>query len=262
MRRLHTRAGTCRLSHTPGPGVRLLFAVDGPNVIEQYGGLQALLAGRADLAIIEPPGTGGSRPSRNFDYSRQGFVDWTTEVLEALGPRVLVFPCYLGFVAQWTARARPELVEALALSQTPSWSDMEVWLDRVDPTGLLRIPILGQVATRVRRSQVVGGWYRASAGSPSQAAVLTGHAHTCLDAGGAFCLASLVQGFFDAGPPPHVPHPVWLAWGEGDRTHRTSDPNRSVPGCTVTRFGHTGHSPELEDPDGFVTALLAFLEAC
>lgn len=260
VRPLPVASGTCRLSHIPGPGPRLLFAVDGPNVIEQYQGLQSALAGRADLAIVEPPGTGGSRPSRTFDYSGQSFVDWATEVLTHLGPRVLVFPCYLGFVAQWTAHARPDLVTALALSQTPCWADMAAWLDRVDPRGLLRVPILGQLATRARRDQLVGGWYRASAGGPTQSAMLTRHAQACLHAGGAFCLASLVQGFFDTGPPPPVSHPVWLAWGDRDRTHRYSEPERSVTGSTVTRFGHTGHSPELEDPEGFVTALLAFLE--
>ncbi|MFK7927049.1 MAG: alpha/beta fold hydrolase [Myxococcota bacterium] len=222
--------------------------------------MRAALEGRADLAIIEPPGTGASRPSATFDYSREAFVGWATDVLEVLGPRVLVFPCYLGFVAQWTAHTRPELVTALALSQTPCWSDMAVWLDRVDSKGVLRLPIVGQVATRARRSQLVQGWYRASAGNNTQAKRLSKHAHTCLDEGGAFCLASLVQGFFHAGPPPRVSHPVWLAWGDADRTHRRSDPNQSVPGCTVTRFGHTGHSSELEDPEAFVTALLAFLE--
>ncbi|MFT5583089.1 MAG: pimeloyl-ACP methyl ester carboxylesterase [Cognaticolwellia sp.] len=258
---LSTAAGRCRMLRAPGQGPRLLFAVDGPNVLEHYDGLLAAGAGRADIVVIEPPGTGGSRPSSHFDYSCPAFVDWTREVLAATGPRVLVFPCYLGFVAQWAAHAQPTMIEGLALAQTPSWPDMERWLERVDRRSLLRTPILGQLATRATRNRSVSGWYRASA-SPNQVSRLVEPATTCLAHGGSFCLASLVQGFFETGPPPQgLTMPKWLGWGELDRSHRHSVPEQAMDSAKVVRFPDAGHSPELEHPEIFLNALLQFLEA-
>ena len=78
--------------------------------------------------------------------------------------------------------------------------------------------------------------------------------------GGCFCLASLMQAYERGGKPVsgQVSVPTAIVWGPRDRTHRASDPERSVPGAEVVTMPECGHSPELEDPEGFTHWLLSW----
>jgi pimeloyl-ACP methyl ester carboxylesterase len=239
-------------------GFPVLFAADGPNVIEHYDRLIPALEGQVDWVVFEPPGTGASTPARGFDFTLAAFTRSCTEVLEAVGPRTLVFPCYLGFVGQRIARARPDLVRGLVMPQTPSWNDMQRWADSVDRKRLLRTPVLGQLMLALRRRDVAATWYRSSTSDPRFRAPFIEAAHEAFAFGGCFCLASLMQGYA-RGPAPEsaeLPVPTAVVWGPRDRTHRRSDPNNSVPGAEVVTMPECGHSPELEDPAGFTDWLL------
>jgi len=67
---LATSGGRVRVRRAPAPaGPRILLATDAPNVIEHYDALLEQLAGRADVVLFEPPGTGGSSPVRGFDFT-------------------------------------------------------------------------------------------------------------------------------------------------------------------------------------------------
>jgi len=260
---LETRGGRVRLRRAPSPrGPRLLIGTDGPNVIEHYDALLRAFEGLADVVLFEPPGTGGSAPGRGFDFTLEAFSQACGEVLTAVGPRTLVFPCYLGFVAQQLARRTPELVQRLVLPQTPSWTDMGVWSTGVDPRRIVRRPVLGQFLVAINRRRIAQGWYRASVGDPRFQAPFNAAAREAFDWGGCFCLASLMQGFGRSAAPDAspLPVPVAIVWGAKDRTHRRSDPATSLPGAQTLRFEDCGHCPELEAPERFVQWLLAWHE--
>ncbi len=63
-------------------------------------------------------------------------------------------------------------------------------------------------------------------------------------------------------PPPRIP--LLLLWGEADRL-MGAGPNAakrlhgSLPGSQLTFIPAAGHLPQVERPDAFVSALLAFL---
>lgn len=264
LRWVETDAGRVRVRHQPGPpqGPRLMFGADGPNAIEHYDALLEALGGRADVVIFDPPGTGASRPASGFDFTVEAFTRVSEQLLEAFGPRVLIFPCYLGFVAQQVARQRPELVRAVITPQTSSWSDLQVWADTVDPKRLLRAPILGQLLIAARRDQVIQGWYGASTGDKAHRAPFIKAAQESIKAQGCFCLATLMQGYERSAvaPPRPLPVPHALVWGARDRTHKRSDPATAYPGAALVRFDQCGHSPELEAPQAFISWLLDWLK--
>ncbi|HSN84430.1 MAG TPA: alpha/beta hydrolase [Polyangiales bacterium] len=254
-----TSGGRVRMRRGGSTGeLSVLMAADGPNVIEHYDRLIPALEARVDWVVFEPPGTGASMPARGFDFTVDAFTKCCTEVLEALGPRTLVFPCYLGFVGQRIAQSRPDLVQGLVMPQTPSWSDMQRWADTVDPKRLLRTPVVGQLMLAFRRRDVAATWYRMSTSDPSFRAPFIEAANEAFAFGGCFCLASLMQGYARGPAPPstELTVPTAVVWGPRDRTHRQSDPAQSAPGAKVVTMPECGHSPELEDPERFVDWLL------
>ncbi|MEO0600789.1 MAG: hypothetical protein AAF211_05095, partial [Myxococcota bacterium] len=126
------------------------------------------------------------------------------------------------------------------------WADMQVWVRRVDPQGILRTPVVGQLLVALRRRAVIDGWYRASLGHRDQHEATVRTAHTVQACGGCFGLASLIQ-CLQTEDDPERPARAHLVWGERDRTHRYSD-----PGPDARRFADAGHRPHLEEPEPFV----------
>lgn len=252
-----TSGGIVRYRRVPcARGPRLLFGVDGPNVIEHYDATFAAFADRADMTVFEPPGTGGSAPAPGFPFTFSALSDVTRDVISGLGlaPVTLVFPCYLGYVG-----ARLSSEHRVVLVQTPSWPDMARWVERVDRRGLLRAPVIGQLIMRARRETLARLWYRLSAGDAERAAQLTDSAIDILQAGGCFCLASLMQGLTKEPFAPTSATPKMLIWGLHDRSHRHSKPEGAWPGAIV-HYMPAGHSPELEEPPRFADSLLKLLD--
>ncbi len=257
-----TSGGRVRVRHQPAEGARLLLSADGPNVLEHYDELFARLAGRVDVTVFEPPGTGGSIPSRAFDFSLEAFARVTEEVIAArqLGPVALGLSCYLGFVAQVVAVRSPTLVSRVLLIQTPSWADMQRWVEKVDRRRLLRTPVVGQAFVRLLRPRVARGWYRASVGHSECVEPFSAVATDALRAGGCFCLASMMQGLAGGTVAPDRPtQPVSVLWGARDRTHRRSVPEAAMPGAPITLYSEAGHCPELEEPARFADQVTAWL---
>lgn len=251
---IETSGGPIRIRRGGSAGtVPILFAADGPNVIEHYDALLRAFEDRAEYVVFEPPGTGASTPARGFDFTLEAFTQSTIEVLEAVGPRTLVFPCYLGFVGQRIARERPDLVHALVTPQTSSWSDLRRWADSADPKGILRKPVLGQLLVALRRRDVAAAWYAMSTSERKFREPFGSAANEAFAFGGCFCLASLMQRFEASSEPvsTELPVPAAVVWGPRDRTHAQSDFARSLPGAEVVELPECGHSPELEDPAAF-----------
>ena len=258
---LETSAGRVRVRRAPcSTGPRLLFSTDGPNVIEHYDALLRELDDKADVVVFEPPGTGASEPSRGFDFTLPAFTRACEDVLAQVGPRTLVFSCYLGFVGQALAASQRTLVTRLVTPQTPSWTDLARWAEGVDPRRLVRTPYVGQALMALRRRSIAAGWYRASTSDKRFREPFIAAANEAFSHGACFCLASMMQGLERSEPPPSVrmPVPTAIIWGPKDRTHRQSVPEHSTPGAEVVRFNDCGHCPELEDPARFTKWLMAW----
>jgi len=255
-----TRAGIVRARRSAcDVGPRLLFASDGPNVLEHYDGLFDALRGRADVVVYEPPGTGGSFPSRDFGFRLDDFATNASEVLQRVGPRVLVFPCYMSFVAGALSRSKRADVLGVVLPQGPSWKQMRRWMERVDPKRVLRTPMLGQAVLGLFPRRVARGWYAGSA-SPAAREGLAATADLALSRGGGFHLASLTQRFEkgaderdDLGSVPSV-----VAWGDLDRSHGRPADLTYPEARSIVHFETCGHSPELEAPVRFAEWLLGW----
>lgn len=257
-----TTAGIVRARRrTCDVGPRLLFASDGPNVLEHYDALLDALEGRADVVVYEPPGTGGSVPSRSFGFRLSDFALNAAEVLQRVGPRVLVFPCYTSFVAGALSRSGRADVLGVVLPQGPSWRQMRRWMERVDPKRILRTPIVGQTVLGLFPRRVARGWYAGSA-SPAAREALAAIADLALSRGGCFDLASLTQRFEkgadprdDLGSVPSV-----VAWGDLDRSHGRPADVTFPEASSIVHFDTCGHSPELEAPRRFADWLLAWCD--
>ncbi len=261
---VETSAGRVRLRHQVAEAERprLLFAVDGPNAIEHYDALLNSIGDRADVVIFEPPGTGASIPSRGFDFSLSALASCCLDVVSHVGVRTLIFPCYLGFVAQMLAHQTPSQVPKLIAPQFPTWSDMRQWADVVDRKRFIRTPGLGQVLVGVNKRATAQRWYRASTGTVDFARLFSNVSNQVFDFGGCFCLASLMQALDRREPPPPMPAGIGVAtvWGDRDRTHRKSTPTPANPGATLVHFESCGHCPELEAPARFADWLFSWLK--
>ncbi|HEX4447149.1 MAG TPA: alpha/beta hydrolase [Polyangiaceae bacterium] len=257
---IETELATVRVRVEGQGAITVLFAADPPNVVEHYDALFAEVAPWARVACFELPGFGFSAPRPGFGFDMAANSRVVREVLTSLGggPFVLAFPCLSGFVALRVAAEEPERVSAVALSQTPSWADMVRWSRRVDPRGVLAMPVAGQAFVRLRRRAVADAWYRVAAGQDSTASALALTARAAFDHGAAYCLASAFQANFSGASPDLGPRTGGLvAWGMRDRTHRKSDPDGALEyldGASVIRL-HVGHFPELEAPSAFAAAL-------
>jgi pimeloyl-ACP methyl ester carboxylesterase len=247
----------------------VVLACDPPNVVEHYDALVEMLAGRYRVVCCELPGFGFSRPARGFGFTLAEYERVTEQLLDDLHvpQAVLGFPCVWGYVALRLAVRRPDLVRGLVLAQAPHWSEEIAWARRLDPTGLIGRPYVGQLLMAVSAERVARGWYRAAlppAASATTTAGFTGPAVRALRAGGLFCLASLTQAWFGRATTelmhdlPPATQPAVLLWGRADRTHRRSDPESVRPYLAdgqVLTYPDAGHFPELERPERLLEAL-------
>ena len=251
-----------------GRGERVLvLAADPPNVVEHYDRLVAALAPRRRVVVFEPPGFGHSSPPHGSSLGLESMVRVTRELVAALDaePATLVFPCVSAYAAILAAARHPALVEALVLPQAPSWEDEMRWLDRVDRRRLLRTPVVGPLAVRLRRRDVARRWYAAALPEGADPGPFVGPALRAFDAGAAFPLAEAFRALEREGAPmlKGATQPALLVWGARDRTHRASDPaslRAVLPQAETLALDACGHFPELEAPEAFAAAALAWLD--
>lgn len=245
---------------------RVLFAVDPPNTLEMYGPLFARLKKHARAAAFEPPGFGHSKTKGGYGHSLEEQADVVIELLESLGARhVLAFPCVGAYVALRVAAKRPDLVAGLVLMQAPSWPQERAWVERVDKSGLLRTPGVGQTLMLLRGDSITRSWYAAALGDEQKARRFSKMAIECMDHGAKFPLATTFQALFRGDDPKFdAPAcPMLAVWGPQDRSHRRSDPasiHEHAPEARLETFEACGHFPELEDPVRFVDLLVSWMD--
>ena len=262
MRWVQTSAGVVRVFDSGGDKPCVVLTPDGPNVIEHYQQLFALLTPQVRVVCFDMPGFGFSAPSSGYDHSLDQGAAAIIELLDQLNvpQATLAMSCANGFYALRVAHLAPHRVTRLVLSQTPSMQAMHRWTDRVVP-GLLKLPVLGQVVSRLYRQKLATSWYRIALPKATDATPFQQASHQALRCGGCFSLAGVVQGLLresvDATLGTHTPCTV--LWGTQDRSHRVTDPQaalRDVPEAEVIVFDDCGHFPDLENPQRFAQILL------
>jgi pimeloyl-ACP methyl ester carboxylesterase len=260
---LQASAGAIRVFDSGGSKPCVVLAPDGPNVIEHYQGLIALLVPHARVVCFDMPGFGFSAPDAAYDHSLDQGAAAIMAVLDQLDiPKAtLALSCANGFYALRVAQLAPHRVASLLLSQTPSVEAMHRWTDRVVPK-LLTVPVVGQLASRLFRQKMAASWYRIALPKTADDAPFKKTARHALRCGGCFSLAGVVQGLMreSADATQGVSTPCTVLWGSQDHSHRLTDPlaiSHDVPHAEVIRLDDCGHFPDLESPQRFVQTLLS-----
>lgn len=268
MQLLATQAGVLRILDTGGHQPPLLIVPDGPCVIEHYADLIDLLAADFRVVCLDLPGFGFSYPALTYDFSVAQTTEVIIEVMDLLDIRdaSLAFTCANGFLALRLAKQYPQRISHLVLGQTPSFAAMRQWNERIIPK-ILQVPYLGQAIAAGFARQFSSHWYDTALPHNSEhKSSFVNIADQALQAGGCFCLASLVQGLtrtddseFDA-----VSVPTLLIHGNRDRSHRHTDfasLREHVPQAEIITFTGCGHFPDLERPQIYATHIKQFVSA-
>lgn len=260
---IDTPHGRLRVLDSGGDAPALLFAPDGPCVIEHYAPLIERLRADFRVVVFDLPGFGLSAPSARYTHRLEQGADAIVAVLDALGiaRATLCFSCVNGFYAIAAATRAPSRVDRLILAQTPGIEAMQAWTARMIPWPL-RLPGLGQLLNFLGRRRLARTWYRIALPRTTDRAPFDAPAQTALDHGGCFCLAGVVQGM----APTAVDHPllqlrdlpVTLLWGGADFSHRHTQPESLqalLPQASILRFDAVGHFPDLEQPDTYAAVV-------
>ena len=262
-----TALGRLRVFDSGGNDPCIVFAPDGPNVIEHYRELTRALSHRFRVVCFDMPGFGHSLPGNAYDHSLDQGANAILAVLDQLDIRAatLAFSCANGFYALRAARLAPTRITSLFLSQTPSLAAMHAWVKRVIPWPL-KLPVIGQLSIWIFRRKFVDAWYRITFPEPARRGPFLQLAHHSLSSGGCFCLAGVVQGLSSAQALSleGLEIPCVMIWGEKDRSHRFTQADSLldlVPHASVLRFEDAGHFPELEQSERYLELLLGHMES-
>lgn len=253
MRYLETHAGPLRAMDTGGSKPALVLTPDGPCVIEHYDVLIKRFSEQFRVICFDMPGIGFSFPSRGYRFGIAETADIIVELLDALSvPRAaFAFTCANGFFAMNLAKRYPHRVSHLVLAQTPSFDDMRKWTDRNIPK-LLRVPYVGQAVSAVKAEYLATRWFNRALPRGSQhKSDFVARARNALQAGGCFCLASLVQGLLRSQHDDlrDVRCPTLAIHGDSDFSHKQTDFTSItdlIPHAQVVAFRGCGHFPNLE----------------
>ena len=264
---VHTPAGPVRLYDSTASLPCVLIAPDGPNVIEHYAELIALLSPHVRVVCFDMPGFGHSLPQKTYAHSLDQGAAVMVGVLDALGidRATPAFSCANGFYALRAAQVAPARISQLVLSQTPSLRAMRAWARRAIPWPLL-VPVAGQIGTWLLRRQLARDWYHAALPRGADATLYQETALAALAHGGCFCLASVAQGLArePAGNLAGINVPCTIIWGTKDRSHKHTDPASFLEfaqDADIIRFEDCGHFPDLEQPKRYAEMLLAKIRA-
>lgn len=266
-RYVETAAGRLRVFDSGGVLPPVLFVPDGPNVIEHYEPLFALLTPHLRLVCFDMPGFGFSLPSAQYTHALDQGAATVIAVLDALKIEraTLAFSCGNGFYALRTAKLAPQRIASLFLSQTPSLAAMRRWTDRIVP-GLLRVPVLGQLTFWLTRKRAAHGWYDTALPRSTDREPFRAPARRALSCGACFSLAGVVQGLLRAREADidGVTAPCTQVWGARDHSHKhtlAASLLDCVPHAELVQFDDCGHFPDLEHPARYAPLLIAHVAA-
>src|ERR1700674_833349 len=262
VRMIDTPAGSLRVFDSASANPCVVFAPDGPNVIEHYAALTRILSPHLRVVCFDMPGFGFSLPAHSYRHSLDQGARAILAVLDRLeiATATLAFSCANGLYALWAARIASPKIASLFLSQTPSLAAMHAWTDRIIPWPL-RVPVVGQMVGRLSQHKAAHDWYDIALPTTTDREPFRRLAREALAGGGCFCLAGVVQGLCreSAASFKNVSTPCTMIWGEKDRSHRYTKAEsllEGVPQAHIVRFAECGHFPDLEAPERYANLLL------
>jgi pimeloyl-ACP methyl ester carboxylesterase len=252
----------------PGPPRPcVVFVPDGPNVMEHYANLIALLAPHVRVVCFDMPGFGRSFPDAAYLHSADQGAQAVLGVMDALeiDAATLAFSCVNGFYAYRTAQLAGARITRLVLSQTPSLEDMHRWTQRIIPWPI-KTPIVGQVLGWLARKKIALRWYPIALPRHTNPRAFQKTTRRAMACGGCFCLAGVVQGMLaeNASAFEGINTPCTLVWGGMDRSHKPTPLGSfraHLPDAEIVVFDDCGHFPEIEQPERFAALLLSNLGA-
>ena len=261
-RMIKTSVGPVRVFDSQSSNPCVVFVPDGPNVIEHYETLFAILSQNLRIVCFDMPGFGFSLPEPSYGHSLDQGAKAVIGVLDALEIEhaTLAFSCANGFYALRAAQLAPDRIGSLFLSQTPSLEAMLAWANRVIPK-ILRVPILGQTVGWLARHKAANAWYDIALPQITDRVPYQRIAQRALMSGACFCLAGVAQGL--AREPldalTKIDTPCAMIWGGKDWSHRhtrTDSLRSTIPNAAIIRFDDCGHFPDLEQPQRYAELLL------
>jgi pimeloyl-ACP methyl ester carboxylesterase len=262
-RMVNTPVGTVRVLESQLSKPCVVFVPDGPNVIEHYGSLLALLSQQLRVICFDMPGFGFSLPEPTYTHSLDQGASAVIGVLDALDIErtTLAFSCANGFYALRAAQLVPRRIDSLFLSQTPSLQAMHAWAERVIPWPI-RVPVLGQTLAWLARHDAAHAWYNVALPKTTDREPYRRIAHNALSTGGCFCLAGVVQGLAreSLAVLDNIDAPCTMIWGTKDRSHRHTRAEsllECMPKANISHFEDCGHFPDLEQPERYAKLLIA-----
>lgn len=264
---IETTGSSLRIRDSGGKNQALIFLCDPPITIEAYDELIACFQPSYRVIVIELPCFGFSKISNADALTFAGAVRDTEAAIRSLnlGACVVFGPCICGFVAsELVARARLP-IKGLVLMQTPDKEGMQSWVERMDPKGLLRIPLLGQLIVRFSARRIAKYWLKYATAKDFDSTSLVYSSDQILAQGGGYPLASMLQLWVVGTRNANLGVPSLVIWGKQDRSHRetlSSSTCKHVPNAKVIEFFDCGHFTELEQPKQFSNAVTPFIEGC
>lgn len=251
--------GSLRVLDTKEGKQTLIIIPDGPNVIEHYFNIVAILRKNYRVVIFDLFGLGFSTHTGGYDYSfdkTNNLIDELTDLLKISRPN-LVFPCANGFYGLAYARTNPDKVNQLILLQTPTLPEMEKWSANVIPS-FLKKPYLSQVIMPFVEKKIAHKWYKYALPKETKKEPFRQPALESLCNGGSYCLCSLTQGLSSergASLTIDPSIPTTLIYGDSDFTHRPTNFEKVRAyhsKIDIIRFENCGHFPDLEFPNQFI----------
>ncbi len=258
-------ASSVRVRDTGGSRRALVFLCDPPITVEAYDELINCFIPDFRVIVAEVPGFGFSRASTDRQLSFVGAVELVEAALTSLELESIVLfgPCICGFVATELAARGNLPVAGVVLMQSPDKAGILAWVERMDPKGLLRIPLLGQLLLKLNANKTVRFWLQYATAQNFDPSAIMDATTTALASGGGYPLATMLQSWSDGTKDAGLELPSLIIWGQQDRSHsgtRSECSRAHLVNGEVIEFSDCGHFSELEKPAEFSAAVRPFLD--
>jgi pimeloyl-ACP methyl ester carboxylesterase len=249
-----------------GYGPTIVFTCDPPMTIEVYGRVIDAFSAHFRVIIVELPAMGFSATTTNYAF---GFRETNDDFASFLGNvagkgSIFAFSCAASLAGLDIAARMPELASHLALIQAGGTEAFTIWKAGRDPKGILAKPIIGQLAMARMAPKRMPQWYGLSVGRKEQIPHFCTCAERSFTHGAMWSLASAYQVYLDQRDElPQPQQPILSIWGAADRSHPVCNKHslaRLYDGVRTVTFEDLGHTPELEDPELVLAAILDFVE--
>lgn len=249
-----------------GSGQTIIFTVDPPMTLEVYDPFIERFSKHFRVVAVELPAMGFSAVHAAYEFGfRETNDDLASFIRDVCGERsILAFSCAASLAAIDIAFRMPELASKLCLIQAGGTEAFANWKAARDPKGILRRPILGQLAMKRMAPRRMPQWFSLSVGRKEQASHFCRCAEHSFQQGAMWSLASAYQIYLSQTQElPQPSQPILSLWGAADGSHPETNVHSLAQlynDVACVTFDHLGHTPELEEPELVLGAIKEFLD--